>query len=344
MQRFVKAEDIKVGVIGYGPAFNMGPAHLNQMKQAGMTPAAVCDKDEARLEAAQQDFPGIETYTDLDEMLAKSDVNLLAIITPHNTHADLAMKCLEANRHVMCEKPLAITTEECDRMIEMASKKGLVLSTYHNRHWDGCILQAVKKVRDEQIIGDIVRIEAHMGAYGKPGDWWRSSKSISGGILYDFGAHLLEYSLQLIDAGIVEVTGLAKKGFWADQTAWKDDCNEDEATAVVRFDNGSWLFLTMTHIDSNPKKGWLEITGTKGTYIFDHGTWEAITHGPEGKVVYHGNSPQSEGWRFYQNIADHMVKGDELIISGEWARRPIHIMDLAGRSAAEGRALPAQHK
>ncbi|MFZ2655804.1 MAG: Gfo/Idh/MocA family oxidoreductase, partial [Victivallales bacterium] len=198
MKKFKNASEIKVGVIGYGGAFNMGKSHLNEMKKAGMTPTAVAEIDKERLKVAETDFPGIETYTSVAEMLKKSDVNLLAIITPHNTHAKLAIQCLKAGRHIVCEKPLAITTAECDAMIAEAKKNNLVASTYHNRHWDGCILDAVKKVRSGAI-GEVVRVEAHMGGWGQPGDWWRTSRTISGGILYDWGVHLLEYSFQILE-------------------------------------------------------------------------------------------------------------------------------------------------
>ena len=206
MAQFKKAEDIKVGVIGYGGAFNMGCAHLNEMKKAGMIPAAVAEIDAKRLEVATKDFPGIETYTSVAEMLRKSDVNLLAIITPHNTHAQLAMQCLNAGRHVVCEKPLAITTAECDTMIAAAKKNKVVLSTYHNRHWDGLILEAMKHIRAGEI-GAVVRVDVQMAGWNKPGDWWRSSKTISGGLLYDWGVHLLEYTLQVVNDDIREVSG-----------------------------------------------------------------------------------------------------------------------------------------
>jgi len=137
MKKYKSASDIRVGIIGYGGAFNMGRGHLKEMEQAGMTPVAVCEVDAERLKVAETDFPGIETYSTVAEMLRKSDVNLVTIITPHNTHAKLALQCLKAGRHVVCEKPLAITTAECDAMIAAAKKSGVVLSTYHNRHWDG---------------------------------------------------------------------------------------------------------------------------------------------------------------------------------------------------------------
>jgi predicted dehydrogenase len=238
---------------------------------------------------------------------------------------------------------MAITTAECDAMVAAAKKHQAVLSTYHNRHWDGCILQAVKTIRSGAI-GDVVRIEAHMGGYGKPRDWWRTSKTISGGILYDWGVHLLEYSLQLLDGGISEVMGVAKNGFWGPQTPYKKDANEDEAMALVRFDNGQYLSLCITSIDSNTKRGWLEITGTHGTYIMDGGTWELVQHRDGGWVRSGGKNPDSEGHKLYQNIADHMTGGQKLVISGEWARRPIHIIDLACRSAKAGKALKAKYK
>ena len=175
MATYKKASEIKVGCIGYGGAFNMGRAHLNEMAKAGMTPVAVSELDPERLKVAAKEFPGIQTFTDVGAMLRQSDVNLLAIITPHNTHADLAIQCLRAGRHVVCEKPLAITTAECDAMVREARKRKLVLSTYHNRHWDGHILEAVRRIRGkDRPLGDLVRVECRMGGWGKPGDWWLS--------------------------------------------------------------------------------------------------------------------------------------------------------------------------
>ncbi len=341
MARFKKAADIKVGVIGYGGAFNMGRAHLNEMAKAGMTPVAVAEIDAARLKVAETDFPGIQTYTSVATMLKKSDVHLLAIITPHNTHAKLAMQCLNAGRHIVCEKPLAVTTEECDAMIAAAKKNKVVLSTYHNRHWDGHILEAVKRIGAGEL-GDLVRVECRMGGYGKPGDWWRSSKSISGGILYDWGVHLLEYALQIIGSDMVEVSGFSHSGFW--QTKWGKDTNEDESTAVVRFKSGCMLTLRITSIESNGKAGVVEFTGTKGTYVMDFPTFDLITHSDAGEtVVTKGRNPAGEGWKLYQNIADHLTSGEKLIITPEWARRPIHILDLANKSAKTGRALKAKY-
>ena len=345
MHRYSRAREIKVGVVGYGGAFNMGRDHLNRMKEAGMSPIAVAEVDAKRLSAATHDFPGIETYPMLDAMLKKSPVDLVVLITPHNTHAPLALKCLRAGRHVVCEKPLAITTAQVNTMIAAAKKARVMLSTYHNRHWDGCILEAVRQIRKEKVIGDIVRIECHMGGYGKPGDWWRTSKSISGGILYDWGVHLLEYSLQLIESPITEVSGFAHHGHWGHQTIWKDDANEDEAFAVVRFKGGPWLTLCITAVDSKAKEGWLEVTGTKGTYLMHGDTATTFIHGTDRTITTrHFVNPPGQGEKYYENVRDHLLGKKPLIITGEWSRRPIHILDLAVQSAKLGRALRAKHR
>jgi scyllo-inositol 2-dehydrogenase (NADP+) len=336
---------IRVAVVGYGGAFNMGRQHLKEMQTAGMTPTAVVELDPKRLEVARTDFPGIETYATVDELLAKSAADLVTVITPHNTHAELGLKIAAAGRHVVLEKPMAITTEECDAMIAAAKGRDVIVSTYHNRHWDGWILRALELFR-AGTFGDIVRIDLRMGQHGRPGDWWRSSRSISGGVLYDWGVHLLEYSLQLITSPVTEVSGYAWNGYWAAQPdfPWAKDANEDEAQATIRFASGQRINLTITQLDGAPERGFMKIVGTKATHIIDWPGSETTTGLGSGKsTVERAPNPPAEGQKFYDNISAHLTKGEPLVITGEWARRPIHLLDLAARSAKEGKALPVKY-
>ena len=94
----MKKKKIKVAVIGYGGAFNMGRHHLTEMKAAGMEPVAVAEVDNARALVALQDFPAIQIFNDVGQMLTPSDVELITIIPPHNTHAALGLQCLTAGR------------------------------------------------------------------------------------------------------------------------------------------------------------------------------------------------------------------------------------------------------
>mgnify|MGYP000067351598 CR=1 FL=1 len=346
---FKTPSDIKVGVIGYGGAFNMGRSHLTEMKRAGMTPFAVCELDPERLKVATEDFPGIETYAGLDAMLKHSGVNLLVHITPHNLHYPLAAKCVRAGKHVVTEKPFVVTTSEADRLIALGQKHKVVVSTYHNRHWDGWITRAVREIVEKKTIGEVYKVEAHAGSYGMPQDWWRTSRSISGGVLYDWGVHLLEYALQVVDSDIVEVSGFAKEGHWAGlmkpRQPWKEDANEDEATAIVRFANGTLLNLSVGQLRSDPKPFHLGFYGTGGAYeIQMYDKWTTRRPDRKGELVEKtGKHPASKGHLYYQNVADHLTGKAELVITPQWARRPIHILDLAGRSAKARRALRAKY-
>lgn len=348
MKRYKQAGEIKVGVLGYGGAFNMGRNHMKEMKRAGMRPFAVCEIDPERLKVAETDFPGIETYGNLDAMLKHSDVDLITHITPHNLHYPLAAKCVKAGKHVVTEKPFVITTKEADSLIALAKKHDVMVSTYHNRHWDGWILRAKQQIVDKGVIGEVFRVEAHMGSYSMPREWWRTSQTISGGILYDWGVHLLEYALQIIPSDVTEVAGFAKHGYWPSQMKkshpWKDDCNADEASAIVRFENGSMMNLSISQLRSDPRPHFIGFYGTKGCYLIDWGKWTTRIANRKGELVEKtGNHPKSKGHLFYQNVADYLTGKEKLVITPEWARRPIHILDLAGQSARQGKALKAKY-
>ncbi|MFM7320764.1 MAG: Gfo/Idh/MocA family protein [Armatimonadota bacterium] len=336
---------IPVAVVGYGGAFNMGRQHLREMRAAGMEPTAVCDLDRERLKVARQEFPGIKTYTRLSDMLRRTDVQLVTVITPHDTHADLALRCLKAGRSVVIEKPMTITTVQCNRLIDESRRQGVLLSTYHNRHWDGHILEALDHIGAGEI-GDVYRIECHMGGFAQPGTWWRSNRKVSGGILYDWGVHLLEYALQILHPSeLVEVSGYAKTGFWANTLPFPEDANEDEAQLTARFADGRWLSLNVSQLDHHSKgdRGVLEISGTRGTYIMNFDRWSIRNRDGDALTVREGRNRPGEGHKFYENIAGALAGTAELVITPEWARRPVHILDLAVRSAAEGRAQTARH-
>jgi predicted dehydrogenase len=336
---------IKVAVVGYGPSFNMGRQHLTQMRDAGMTPVAVCDTDPVRLKAAEEEFPGIATYSTVDALLQDGDADLITVITPHDSHTAVALQCLNAGKHVVIEKPMTITTQQCDSLIAAANAHGVVLSTYHNRHWDGHLLEALQHISAGEI-GDVFRIECHMGAYDQPSTWWRSQRSVSGGILYDWGVHLLEYSLQILaPASMTEVSGYAKAGFWADSLPFPNDANEDEGHLTVRFDDGRWLSLNISSIDAHNKgdRGILEITGTKGTYLMYFDKWVIRTKTDGVLTIREGKNQAGQTEKFYQNIEAAISGREALVITPEWARRPVHILDLAVQSASSGTSLPVKY-
>ncbi|MDI6827147.1 MAG: Gfo/Idh/MocA family oxidoreductase [Armatimonadota bacterium] len=329
---------IKCAVVGYGGAFNMGKAHAQWMNDTGrMITVAACDIDPARMQAAKIDFPNIQTYTDIDEMLAKSDAELVVIVTPHNTHAPLGLKAIEAGKHVVLEKPMCITTEEATRMIEAAKRKGTTLTTFHNRRHDGDFMM-IKEIIEKGLIGEVFHIEAFIGGYSKPGSWWRSDKEISGGCMYDWGAHFVDWILNLIPSKIENVTGFFHKLVWHEVT------NEDQTQAIIRFKNGAMADLQVSSIArlSKPK---FRILGTKGAIIDEwKGTLRLSTE-IEGIPIDTDVKYKDSTWHeYYLNLAAHLLDGAPLEVTPESSRRVIAVIEAAEKSAKSGRAEPVPYE
>jgi predicted dehydrogenase len=312
----------------------MGREHLNGLlAHKGFIATAVCDIDPKRVAIASQDYPGIQTYTDVDEMLAQSDVELLVIILPHNVHAEVALKCLRAGKHVVVEKPFALTVKECDAMIAAARKHKRLLTTYHNRHWDSNILTIRKHLKK---IGRPFRWESFQGGYSQPGNWWRSNKAVSGGVIFDWGAHFVEWMLQVLPHEMVEISGYKVDEVWK-------TTNEDEVEAVVRFKNSSVGMHTASDVAA-AGKDMIRITGTKGAIIATHTSVDVIEINSSGEKVRTSVAMEPRRWDlYYKNVRDHLIHGKELIITPEKARRVIQVLDFASRSATENKTLKPRY-
>jgi scyllo-inositol 2-dehydrogenase (NADP+) len=327
------SKTFRVGAIGYGGAFNMGKLHLETIRKSGaeFVPTAVCDADAARVKVAATDFPGIQTYTDVDEMLAKAKLDLVIIITPHNTHAELAVKCLDAGAAVVVEKPMAITTAEIDAMLAAARKSGKMLSTFHNRRWDGDYL-ALKKIVADGWVGKLVRVDAFMGWHGPQGKWWRSVKQISGGSIYDWGAHFTDWILGLVEGPVKDVVGFQHKN-----PAWSQYDNEDHSEAHIRFESGTLVTLTISNLTSIGRPRWT-INGEAGGIVStDNGFTVKSLH--KGKLFESSFANEKGDWEaYYRNVADHLLTGAPLAVTAESAARVIAVLDSANLSAAKGGA------
>lgn len=323
---------IRAAVIGYGGAFNMGRGHANWMNEAGMQTVAACDIDPARVEAAQADFPGLRTYTDMADLLRDGDVDLCVVILPHNMHADAAVRCADAGKHVVVEKPMCITVAEADAMIEAAERNDVMLSVFHNRRHDGDYL-AIKQAIGDGLIGDVFHIEAAGGGYGHPGTWWRADKRISGGAMYDWGAHFLDWMLNLMPARMVGVDG------WFQKRVWHDVTNEDHVHAAIRFDNGAVAQLEISSICRAPKPRW-RILGTKGAIVDDGKDPFTVYVGHEGHAATLRIPYGKTDWKaYYAGIVAHLQHGADLDVKPEQARRTIAVLEAAEQSSSEGHTV-----
>jgi predicted dehydrogenase len=330
---------IRGAVIGYGGAFNMGRHHAQSMMNVGFEFVAACDLDPARMEQAKQDFPHIRTYTSVEELLAQPDIDLVTVITPHNTHASLAMQVLEAGKHCILEKPMCIREADAISLIQKARQSNLMLSVFHNRRWDAWYL-TLKDLIARDLLGDIFHVEVFFGGFNHPGHWWRSNKEISGGAFYDWGAHILDWVLGFMPGKITSVRGVVHKRLWHDVT------NEDQVDSFIHFDNGALAHIQMSSI-ARAGKPTVRILGTKGAVV-DADLWDGAmmlhTEVNGLKVETKVSNLKDNHAAYYENIAAHLLRGEELIVKPEQAGRVIAVIETTEKSAAAGQELPLAYE
>ena len=326
---------VRCGVLGYGPAFNMGKGHGEWMNATpGLVTVAACDTDPARMAAAKKELPGIRTFTSLKAMLGMKDLDLVVNILPHNLHAETSLACLRAGKAIVSEKPFCITTDEATQMIRSARRNRVMLSVFHNRRWDGDYL-AIRDIRDRGLLGDVFHIECYSGSYSRPGTWWRSDKTISGGALYDWGAHFTDWILRLADKRVTQVTGFFHKRLWHHVT------NEDSTQAVMRFEGGTMADLQQSSLAAVGKPKW-RVLGTLGGLVANWDETVDVTSYSSGPK-FEGKIPAKPSYgctEYYRNEADHLLLGEPLAVTAEQAREVIAVIETAERSSAEGRSLP----
>lgn len=190
----------RVAVIGYG---GQGAWHCAQIaKSDAVELAGTYDIKENRREAARAD--GIYVYESNEAIFADKSVDIIVVATPNDVHEDLVVNGLLSGHNVICEKPVALSVAEFDRMLEAQNKSGKLLTVHQNRRWDIDFL-GVKSVMDSGEIGEVIRIESRIhGSRGIPSDW-RCIKKYGGGMILDWGVHLIDQMLQLIPERITSV-------------------------------------------------------------------------------------------------------------------------------------------
>jgi len=314
-----------------------------------MEVVAICDRDAECAAKAKQDFPEVDTYTDLDDVLRREDIDLVAVVTPHNTHAALAIASLNAGKHIVVEKPMCITIAEATAMIEAAERAGKTLAIYHNRRHDGNV-RAIKEIIEQRTLGDVFHIEVvtmgHSGqfAYGRPGEPWREDKAISGGGLYDWGAHAIDWVLSMVPSTMTQVTGFFHK------LVCHESSNEDQTRAIIGFENGCVAEIMQSRVAFlNRPYLWL-VLGTKGA-IMDtgHGAIEGYCqelNGPSAGSLTLRTADgdevvpykESDWATYYVDFVDHLLRGAAVPVSGEDGRRVITVLETAEKSSKSGRS------
>lgn len=244
-----------VAIIGYG---GMGKFHGQLIRENGqLEVAGSFDLLEARQEASVQ--AGFRAYQSFEEVLADSSVEAVVIATPNEVHKEIAIRAFEAGKHAICEKPAAMSPAELKAMIAAADKAGRVLMIHQNRRWDEDF-RVIKQMYETETIGALFQIESRVhGANGIPGDW-RHVKAQGGGMLLDWGVHLLDQLLFMIDSKVISVSSTLSYILGNEV--------DDGFEAILQFENGIKAIVEVGTTNFITLPRWY-VKGTEGSAVIE---------------------------------------------------------------------------
>jgi predicted dehydrogenase len=344
-----------LGIVGYGPYGGMGLYHgMAARATDGIELVAACDSDPGRLKAAEEQFPGLRTSVSADDLAADEDVAVVVVATPPVTHCSLALGMLRAGKHVVLEKPMCLSLAEADELIEAATRHGSSLTVHQSRRFDADFL-ALRRIVERGDLGELFNVETFVGGFEHPCRAWHSEVAISGGAVYDWGSHHLDWILQLLDGFPTSLVAHGHKRVWRDVT------NLDQVRVRLTWDDGREAEFVQSDV-SGIRRPKFFLQGTRGTLA---GWYRPLVlerlepgFGYVGERSHHAEAPvelelaryENEfgltetrippssvaPYAFHRNLADHLQFGEPLAVTADSARRVVALLEAAQRSTDLG--------
>ena len=262
-------DDVRIGLAGYGFGGKVFHAPLIASAE-GCAFAGVVTRSAERRAELEQDHPGVPAFDDL-AALAASGAEAVAISTPFDTHAPLALEAIALGLAVVVDKPFAADADEAQRVVDAAEAAGVALSVYQNRRWDSDFLTA-RRVLEEGAIGELTLFESAFERFAADPE----PPASGGGILRDFGSHLVDQALHLLGP-VTHVAGeVLTRG-----------PRDERFTAVLHHRDGSTSQLAGDWRQGAPAPRF-RLRGTTGSYV---------VHGMDGQepALIDGRTPAGEG-------------------------------------------------
>ncbi len=272
---------------------------------------------------------------DLDDALARPDVDAAYIAEPNDKHAEFAVRCAKAGVHVLCEKPLAVSEEECRRMIEACREAGVKLMTAYRLHFEESNLAAVKLIEQGRI-GDLRFFSSTFANQVRPGNI-RTSAERGGGAIWDLGVYCINAARYLFRADPVEVF------------AMRMDRRDDERFQDIHEGMGVQLKFSGDRIAQFVvsfgayEQDQYRIVGTRGHLELRDGYEYA---GPRELHVSVGGKERVRKFKAADQFAPELVAFSRAILEdtevepdGEEGLRDVRVIVAALKSARENRAL-----
>ena len=269
---------IRVGIIGVG---NIAESHIyGYLRNPDVELYAFCDIDSDRLQYMGKKYGVTRLYTDHNEMLKLEELDAVSVCVWNCSHARCTIDALNAGKHVLCEKPMAMNSDQAIEMKEAADRNGkLLMIGFVRRHGNDC--RILKEFIDTDYLGEIYYAKAsYLRRDGNPNGWFGDKSRSGGGPLIDLGVHVIDLVRYLmgrpLPVSVYGVTyqkllnrpGVKKRPDRYQSANAKDDdiCSvEDLAAAMIRFDNGATLQIDAAFsLNLKNDIGSIELFGTKG--------------------------------------------------------------------------------
>lgn len=339
---------IRTAIVGYGLAGRLFHAYLVS-RTDGLELTAVASRDPERRTQAQRDW-SVDTCESLTDLLADDDIRLVILATPHHTHASLAIEAMEAGRHVVVDKVMCMSAAEAETMIAVSQRRGVMLSVFHNRRWDWGYL-TVRKAVEDGLLGDPFLVERAVHRF-RASRGWRTNRAESGGLLYDWGAHLIDQGLRLLSSRPAAVHCKGHK------YRWEGDI-EDHVTCTLYFEDGAEYRMEISNLSHISRPHWY-VLGTRGSLVktgldpqedwMKKGMIESAEEAPEdrvrvaaerdGEAVEMILDPVKGSWvDYYRNIAAVLNHGEELAVKPGEMLDLMKVLDAATESQESGRVV-----
>lgn len=254
----------KLGIVGYG---GMATWHHQNMDRAPQVkPYAVYDIDPERTALGAE--RGLKPYDSLEAILADPEIDIILLTCPNNFHAEYSIRAMRAGKNVICEKPVTMNSAELVEVIRAKEETGMHFSVHQNRRWDGDYL-TVRHVIEEGLIGKpfIIRSKV-LGSRGVP-EGWRTHKETGGGMMLDWGVHLLDQIVMMIPENIVRVKSTMY------HTSY--DEVDDGFIADFEFESGLMVSVEVDTVAFVNEPRWI-VRGDSGSLVVEN--WDI-----EGKIV-----------------------------------------------------------
>ena len=326
------ADNIRVGLLAYGA---IGHEHnLAVQGTPGLELTAVCDTNPERVAAAKELAPEAAAFSDAKEMLDSGLIDLVVISTPPNSHYSWAKSALERGVHVVLEKPMALTAEQCDEVMALAAAKNLMLVVYQNRRYDADFV-TMKRIIQEGVIGDVFQYDSFVGGYSEPCTYWHSNAEVSGGAIFDWGSHFIDQILGIIPDEIAHVSGQNHKRVWMHAT------NADHAHVTITFTSGTQATFVNSDLAA-ARKPKFYVLGTKGAIV---GDWNpaaepAVADLPAILTVFANDGSRSVvsldtvvPFALHKSLVQNIRAATPVSVLATQSRNVVAIMEAAEQSA-----------